>query len=41
MKEKRYPVGWHRLMKKKPWLGLKPLKRNTKGQARLQILKNL
>ena len=50
MKEKRYtlpeeqpiPVGWHpRLMRKKPWLGLKLLRRNTKGQARLLILMNL
>ena len=49
MKEKRYtlpeeqpiPVGWHPAMKKKPWLGLKLLRRNMKGQVRLQILKNL
>ena len=27
-----------RLMKKKPWLGLKLLRRSMKGQARLQIL---
>ena len=41
MKEKRYPIGWHPANEKKPWLGLKLLKRNMKGQARLQILKNL
>ena len=37
----RFLLAGIRLMKKKPWLGLKLLKRNTKGQARLQILKNL
>ena len=45
MKEKRYtlpeeqpiPVGWHPANEKKQWLGLKLLKRNMKGQARLQF----
>ncbi len=35
------PVSCIRLMKKKVWLGLKLLRRNMKGQVRLQILKNL
>ena len=41
MKEKRYPIGWHPANEEEAVVGLKPLKRNTKGQARLQILKNL
>ena len=43
MKEKRYTLQEEqlagiRLMKKKPWLGLKLLKRSTKGQV-LAIMK--
>nr|DAK69629.1 MAG TPA: hypothetical protein [Caudoviricetes sp.] len=34
----RFLLAGIRLMKKKPWLGLKLLRRSMKGQARLQIL---
>ena len=49
MKEKRYtlpeeqpiPVGWHPANEEEAVARIKLLRRNMKGQVRLQILKNL